>query len=1114
MKLCHHLYFITIIFLFSKPTYAQKAQLDFNLVSGSNGISVGKITGITQDKFGYMWFVDQTNNCLIRFDGVRMRTYRNNPSDTNSLDGRGFECIAADSTNGIWVNAAGGVDKFDPYTGKFIHYRYPKNEGRAINNILVDHLGIVWLGTSAGLDRLDQKTGKFIHYPHKDNDPTSLSCNIVRALYEDHEGTLWVGTGLPFDTVKEGGLNKFNREKGTFIRYMHDPNNPHSLINDKIRAIFEDSRGVFWVGTQGDGLHIMDRKTGSFTRLTYDPSHPEKLSRPPVKKGDDFDHITFIMEDMTGAIWIGTYLEGLVKYDPVTKEIEHFKSDQSRTGSFKDSTTWCAFKSNDGALWIATETSNLLFRVDPLYRFFQSTSTGNAVNYFLKDKEGYLWVSTAGSGLIKFDSNKSLVAQFKHDPSDTSSLLTNHVGPLFQKEDDTIWVGTFNGIQKFNKITQKFYKFGGVLKDSGNNGFAKIYKDRQGFIWLGNWGLGLIRYNPSDNSLKYFRSNAEDSTSISSNFVTPNILEDSLGVLWIGTNEGINCLNRQTGKFNHYLAGLFIGCLYEDSRGILWAGTEKGLFSYDKKNDRFTEFFDTQSILNVGPIGGITEDNGKNLWFNSFSAIIKLNPVTKETFIYGSRFGIIPNSLAPWVAPYKNEKGQLFFGHQSGFYTFYPEELAVKTDFKTIITDLFINNLSVLPGKKGAIQKPVEEIRNLVLKYNQNNIAFNFAAIDYRKPEAIKYFTMLEGYDNTWREAKEEKSSYYFNLSRGKYVYRVKAFNSDGTKAESAITIRINPPWWETWWAYILYAILFIGAVWAFIKWRTRALHKEKIILEQKVAGRTKELKEEKELVESTLSELKSTQAQLIQSEKMASLGELTAGIAHEIQNPLNFVNNFSEINKELLDEMENELKAGNIEETISIAKIIKENEEKINHHGKRADGIVKGMLQHSRSSSGVKESTDINALADEYLRLAYHGLRAKDKFFNATMKTDFDETIGNINIIPQDIGRVILNLITNAFYAVTEKKKQADESYEPTVSVSTKKTKNKVEVKVKDNGNGIPQKVLDKIFQPFFTTKPTGQGTGLGLSLSYDIIKAHGGEIKVETKEGEGSEFYIVLPI
>ena len=270
----------------------------------------------------------------------------------------------------------------------------------------------------------------------------------------------------------------------------------------------------------------------------------------------------------------------------------------------------------------------------------------------------------------------------------------------------------------------------------------------------------------------------------------------------------------------------------------------------------------------------------------------------------------------------------------------------------------------------------------------------------------------------------------------------------------------------------------------------------------------------QKKKAEETLSQLKAAQTQLIQSEKMASLGELTAGIAHEIQNPLNFVNNFSEVSTELLDEMKLELDKGNTDDAKEIANDVIQNLEKIAIHGKRADAIVKGMLQHSRSSTGQMEPTDINKLSDEYLRLAYQGLRAKDKSFNATMKTDFDETLGKVNVVPQDIGRVILNLLTNAFYVVDEKKKSGVEGYEPTVSISTKKLVDKVLISVKDNGDGIPQKVLDKIFQPFFTTKPTGQGTGLGLSLSYDIVKAHGGELKVETSEGEGSEFIIKLPI
>ena len=294
---------------------------------------------------------------------------------------------------------------------------------------------------------------------------------------------------------------------------------------------------------------------------------------------------------------------------------------------------------------------------------------------------------------------------------------------------------------------------------------------------------------------------------------------------------------------------------------------------------------------------------------------------------------------------------------------------------------------------------------------------------------------------------------------------------------------------------------------------RTTSILLEETI--QELELKRKVVEETNKALTITLEELKATQAQLIQSEKMASLGELTAGIAHEIQNPLNFVNNFSEVSNELIDEMTGELRKGNIKDAEAIAGEIRMSLEKINFHGKRADGIVKSMLQHSRASTGRKEPTDVNALADEYLRLAYHGMRAKDKSFNAAMKTDFDESIGPIKIISQDIGRVVLNLITNAFYAVNEKKKLNQDGYEPTVTVTTRRENDKIAIEVKDNGTGIPQKTLDKIFQPFFTTKPTGQGTGLGLSLSYDIVtKGHGGELKVDTKDGEYTMFSVRLPV
>jgi len=338
----------------------------------------------------------------------------------------------------------------------------------------------------------------------------------------------------------------------------------------------------------------------------------------------------------------------------------------------------------------------------------------------------------------------------------------------------------------------------------------------------------------------------------------------------------------------------------------------------------------------------------------------------------------------------------------------------------------------------------------------------------------------------------------------------------------TGFVLLIKPDFYDDHETYFVVAIV-ATFIWIFGRWATSKKQQEEIRifsernreLDRMVAARTSELTMQKDELEKALDQLKTTQQQLIQSEKLASLGELTAGIAHEIQNPLNFVNNFSEVSIELIDEMEQELKDGNTEDVIAIATDIKQNLEKIRHHGQRADGIVKGMLQHSRSSSNIKEPIDINKLADEYLRLAYHGLRAKDKSFNSELETHFAPGLPLVNMVPQDIGRVLLNLFNNSFYAVQQKQKTAGPEYKPVVKLTTALKNKSLQINVQDNGCGIPEAVKDKILQPFFTTKPTGEGTGLGLSLSYDIVvKGHGGKIDLKSTEGEGSEFIITLPV
>ena len=1108
------------IFILSYPTgsTAQTRQIKFNHLVGANGIPLGKINAITRDIHGVMWFSDQTNRCIIRYDGNRMTRYQNDPKNPNSLGGSYPECLFADSSGIIWIGFYGmGLDRFDPETNNFTHFRHQVTNQTSLGNdsvtaILIDHAGNFWVGNYGGLDRFDIKTGKFKHYSNNVHDSLSLSSNKVRAVYEDHEGTLWIGTGLVWDINNEGGLNRFNRNNETFTRYLSNPKNPQSLINNKVRAIFEDSKGTFWVGTAGDGLHSLDRKTGLFERHTYDPAKPMQLSRPAIKSADD--HITFITEDAGGSLWTGTFTNGINRYDPSTKTITHFGNDADKSGAFKDNNGWCAISSPDGLFWLSTQSANL-YKVDLYTNKIPHYESGNiGINSFYEETPSLFWMAT-DSGLIRNDLINGTSHRFVNEPLNGNSLSSSIVSNIYKDKQGDFWIGTGEGLNRYNPNTRIFTRFkhdaNNVTSLSGDN-ISTIYEDHELNFWVGTFGGGLNLMNRKTGEFTHFRHDPSDSNSISQDLVT-FIGEDQMNDLWIGTisNGGINKLNRKTGKFKHYLTNISVGNIFIDGEGIMWVGASDGLYRYDRKLDEFYAF---DAGLNITEVKSMTGDNDNNIWMGSSSGILRLNKKRDQLILYGKENEVNGENLY-YGSAFKTQKGELFFGDRYGYYAFHPDKLTINTNApKIYFTNFWINGQVVRPGNGSALSEPLYKAAGIHLAHDENIFSFSFTSIDYGNPEAKLFFYKLENYDKDWRQPGTEDRVYYFNVPPGKYIFKIKAANrGNGIWAEKDIAIIITPPWYGTWWAYCLYGFLLVV-----IAYSLHRFQRARLIKAERERTRERELAQAKE-IEKAYRELKTTQTQLIQSEKMASLGELTAGIAHEIQNPLNFVNNFSEVNTELIAEMKEEIDKGNLEEVKAIANDIAANEQKINHHGRRADSIVKGMLQHSRSSNGIKEPTNINMLADEYLRLAYHGLRAKDKSFNATMKTDFDQSIGDINIIPQDIGRVILNLITNAFYAVTEKKMQMGESYEPTVTVSTAlapvSAGGGVEVRVKDNGNGISPKVLEKIFQPFFTTKPTGQGTGLGLSMSYDIVtKGHDGQLTVKTIEGDGTEFIINLPI
>ncbi len=1137
MKHQYKYFFILFSFLIIWLNSGFSQDIEFKKLVPPDEKTFEFVTGIAQDENGVMWFASKRG--LFSYDGTHLTSNKNNPANPNSLSSNFLESIFVDTHGIIWIGNLGkGLDRFDTESGIFTHFHHDSNVLASLSNdtvtaILRDKQGTLWIGTHQGLDQFDPKTNKFNHFRHNANDPTTISNNQVRVIYEDKAGTLWIGTGSPYldngGGPQDGGLNRLDKKTGKFTRYLHDPINTQSLISNKISAISEDQEGNFWIGTGLNGLHKMNRQDGTFERFVFDPAHPEKLNAPAITPSNSgYEHITFFSQDEAGSYWFGTVDAGIYYFNPAVGKIKHYQGTEKSPSGFTDNGAWKAFTSRDGIFWIGG-TQGTIYRFNPLQKKFENTLVSGApVGSFFEEPNGIFWIG-ARNDLIRTDSKTGISKSYGKEITPLKTT-ENDVHEIIKDREGNLWVGNSNGLARWDKDKEKFVVYLHNTKDEtsiSDNTVLQILEDSQNNFWITTfYGLNLMDRKTGE--FTHFLIDPADKNNAFGKNVITGIIEDTSGKLWIGTwnGSGVNLFDREKKTFKQYLKGSNIMCVFEDSDSVLWAGGSDGFYKYNPDIDNFIRFGDSGSIYGIPNVFNLVEDNQKYLWIGTVDGIVRLNPQRNETSFFGDNFGILKNSLS-WLTVFKGLNGAIYFGNQTGYYKIDPTELLKNLNPPELIINSFrIADQTIKPGTNGPLKEPLSKVKDIKLRYNQNSFSFNFAVMDYANPEENRIICYLENFDKSWVQPNSDGKAYYFNIPPGKYIFRVKASNSDGVWIERKIDIIILHPWYRTWLAYGIYGLVFIALIFAFDRFQRR-----RIVMAERRRNQEKELVQAKE-IEKAYTELKSTQAQLIQSEKMASLGELTAGIAHEIQNPLNFVNNFSEISSELLDEMKVELVNGNTDEAAAIANDVQQNLEKIIHHGKRADSIVKGMLQHSRSSKGIKEPTDINALADEYLRLAYHGLRAKDKSFNATLITDFDETIGKINVVPQEIGRVILNLLTNAFYAVTAPPppeggiKNPQIQHVPTVTVSTSYLPpsggmrgagngGAVLISVKDNGPGIPQNILDKIFQPFFTTKPTGKGTGLGLSMSYDIVtKGHGGELKVENEEGRGAKFTIILPV
>ncbi len=905
-----------------------------------------------------------------------------------------------------------------------------------------------------------------------------------------------------------------------------------SLTNDSIRYIYPSpfNPDVLWIGTYNYGLYRYSESTRSAEKI------PLEFTMP--KDNGSWNFVNGIYED-ENYIWCGLAWVGLCRLDKVKGKTKVYSNNNQSSDAVLPMNINKIVGDKEGNLWMAGNGGLSFFNVEeekftnyypPQSMMYSNEMTEMFAEFEAENSADY-GIQGAGDN-VKYREEFELTSASRFLVQCTGELWIwqngsfNDYGWIENSEGDTLWsltdlltsraIGTLYRT-KLDVITLKpgsyTINFTSDIKGSASS-LAALIPGAEKRYGIQLFNLSYDTFNEFKNRLEI-----ENNQHPLSSFVLHDLMLDD-DDLWISSNNGINRLELSTGKISYFQNSSLTGfstdenvfyelLRYNDS--LFWVGTESlGLALFNKNNGSIIQYTYQDGLVS-NTVFSMVNDQLGNLWLGTENGISKLinpdNPNPPRFINYDTRDGLITNSFNRGCAAI-SASGRLYFGSMEGINSLLPT--SVNSDKPIVaLTKFFIRNQEILPTTVDSpLKQRIIDTESLTLSYEQNSFGFEFTTFHFSRPDKNKSAYMLEGFDEDWVYDNSHKAS-YTNIDPGSYVFRIKGSNGDGFWNEEGKSIRITilKPWYKTWWAVILYAVTFLILVFLIDR-----VQKKRVIAREREKMRQKDLDQAEE-IRKAYQELKLTQQQLIQSEKMASLGELTAGIAHEIQNPLNFVNNFSELNGDLLGELKEEIDKGDLEAIKEIAANLEQNEEKISHHGKRAASIIKGMLQHSHSGSGQKELININSLADEYLRLAYHGLRAKDKSFQADFRIEADDNLPEIEGVAQDLGRVLLNLINNAFYAVSEKGKEGHANYKPAVVVRTSLKENAVEIAVKDNGNGIQESVKQKIFQPFFTTKPTGQGTGLGLSMSYDIItKGHGGEILLETTEGEGTEFIIRL--
>jgi ligand-binding sensor domain-containing protein/signal transduction histidine kinase len=1072
------------------------------------GVMVNCLQPDLQDR---LWIGTEEGLHVLQRKTNSVTAYRTIAGDPNSLSDNRVKSICLDSLGYLWIATWNGLDRFDQSQNSFLRfYNEPANpyslSYNAFYSLYTDRSGILWIGSySQGLNKYDRNQNKFMLYRNDPNDPNSLNCNIVKALYEDRDRILWIGTYF-------GGLNRLDRKTGQFSHFLHHPQNPASLSSNSVISVFEDRSGVLWVATTDRGLNIFDRRSGAFRCYRHNPQDRNSLSG---------DFVNSIFEDSQDRLWVGTN-NGLNRFDRATGRFISFVHDPKDALSLSNNRVKIIFEDAEKNIWLVTDKG--INRFDPehgtcvRYSHQQGQANGPshdvAVSIYESPRQpGILWIATYGGGLNRFDVKAGQFTCYR----EKDGLPNDMVYGILEDQEGHFWISTNSGLCKFDPNSGTFRSFDasdGVQGDEFNLALCKGYDGMMFFGGMDGFNAFYPEHIKEDEhippvvitDLKIFNKSVPIGKSPDGRM----ILQSD-----ISRTDQIQ-LSYRDFVFSFEFAALAFSMPEKCMYAYMMEGVDKEWIKTDasRRHATYTNLAGGRYLFKVK---GANSDGIWNEKPTTLAVIIK-PPFWQTTWF---RIAGLLLALCLLMSVYRNrtksieqqnKKLEQLVAERTEDLRRQTQELETLDKIVNLINrELVLERVFNSLLRQGIKLQPKAN-KAVLLIYDQNLGRFKFAAVSGYDPQTFHSLTftreeILDRYSSGSKEV--EKNIFvitdFASIDQNEKLKLLPAAHSIIVMVISlhgrleGFMVLENPSPDNPFDASDAHRLL---------RFRSHAIS---------AIAKAKMLQD----LQDKNIEIVKAQEQLVTQQKLAFLGTLTAGIAHEIKNPLNFVNNFAELSIELLQELELEVQGvgelmppDKVAEIHHVLQTLKDNAAKIQEHGKRADGIVRSMLQHSRGKSGERQVTDINAMLEEDINLAYHGMRAQDSSFNIKIEKELDPDIEPIEVVPQNISRVFLNIITNGCYEAHKKRLERGSSFAPTILIKSRDVESMIEIRIRDNGNGIAPAIRDKLFTPFFTTKPAGKGTGLGLSISYDIVvHEHKGQIKFETQEGEYTEFIIRLP-